>query len=128
MNKTAECFNNIVFILLAKISSQKVCEKMENNLTLEKVLLAVAVSRSNFWFQSGFSQKDEKEKLENSEIFCKKKVCHFLFYFLLLLTFELSNINWKCAENWNMLTERAYDSAVFKIFFNIITICIFIVQ
>ena len=27
-NKTADCFNNIVFILVAKISSKKVCEKM----------------------------------------------------------------------------------------------------
>ena len=39
VNKTANCFNNIVFILVAKISSKKVCEKMENNSTLEKVLL-----------------------------------------------------------------------------------------
>ena len=27
-----------------------------------------------------------------------------------------------------MLTERTYDSAVFKTFLNIITICVFIVQ
>ena len=39
VNKTADCFNNIVFILVAKISSKKICEKLENNSTLEKVLL-----------------------------------------------------------------------------------------
>ena len=39
VNKTADCFNKIVFILVAKINSKKVCEKMEYDLTLEKVLL-----------------------------------------------------------------------------------------
>ena len=39
VNKTADCFNNIVFILVAKINLKKFCEKMENNPTLEKVLL-----------------------------------------------------------------------------------------
>ena len=34
VNKTADCFNNIV-----EINSKKVCEKMENNSMLEKVLL-----------------------------------------------------------------------------------------
>ena len=63
----------------------------------------------------------------------QKKVRHFFFFFfcficLSLLTFELSNINWKCSENYKMLTERTYSSAVFKILLNIITICIFIEQ
>ena len=53
------------------------------------------------------------------------KVYHFMFYlFAVVLTFELSYINWKCSENFNMLTERIYDSALFKILLNIITICI----
>ena len=39
LNNTADCFNNIVFILVAKISSEKVCEKMKNNSILDKVLL-----------------------------------------------------------------------------------------
>ena len=39
VNKTADCFNNIVFILMAKISFKKVCVKMKNNSMLEKVLL-----------------------------------------------------------------------------------------
>ena len=34
VNKIADCFNNIVFILAAKISSKKVCEEMEVNSTL----------------------------------------------------------------------------------------------
>ena len=121
VNKTADGFNNIVFILEAKISSIKVCEKMENNSTLERAL--VTVSSSIFWFQSGFPQKDEEEKFDNFE-----KFANFCFICLSLLTFELSNINWKCSENCNMLTKRTYDSAIFKIFLNIITICIVIEQ
>ena len=39
LNNTADCFNNIVFILVVKISSEKDFEKLENNSTLEKVLL-----------------------------------------------------------------------------------------
>ena len=39
INKTADCFNNIVLILMATISFKKVCEKIENNSTLENVLL-----------------------------------------------------------------------------------------
>ena len=38
-DKTLDCFNNIAFILVATITSKKVCEKRENNSTLEKVLL-----------------------------------------------------------------------------------------
>ena len=60
---------------------------------------AVAFSRSNFLFQSGFSQKDDEEKFDHSEKFAEKKAFangHFLFFFffvLSLFTFELSNIN-----------------------------------
>ena len=86
---------------------------MENNSTLEKVLLVCNRNRQILWlvgatFQSGFSQKVEEEKCENSE-----KFVIFCFIYLLLLTFELSNIIWKCTENCNMLTERTYGSAVF---------------
>ena len=38
INKTADCFNNIVLVL--KISRKKFIEKMENNSTLEKILWA----------------------------------------------------------------------------------------
>ena len=134
-DKTLDCFNNIAFILVATITSKKVCEKRENNSTLEKVLLvcklerrAVAVSRSNFWFQSGFSQKDKEEKFDNCEKFAMKNLPIFVLSVCRLLTFELSNMYWKCSENCNTLTERTYDNAVFKIVFNIITIFIFIAQ
>ena len=42
--QAADCFNNIVSILLTKIRSKKVCEKIENNSTLEKVLRLVEVT------------------------------------------------------------------------------------
>ena len=85
VNKTADCFKNIVFILVAKISSKKVCEKMESNSTLEKILLvcnrnAVAVGRSIFWFQSGFPQKDEEEIFDNSEKFAEKYLSFFVLF------------------------------------------------
>ena len=102
---------------------------MENNSTLEKVLLACKRNgRSNYYYQTAFSQKDEEEKFDNSEKLEGKKFSIFCFICLLLLTVELPNINWKYTENCNMLTERTFDSAVFKIFLNIITICIFIEQ
>ena len=48
----ADCFNDIVFILLAKISSKKVCEKQLNVeqgfASVEQERRAVALSRSNF--------------------------------------------------------------------------------
>ena len=74
-----------------KISSKKVCEKMENNSTLEKVLLAynrnfelLRSSRSNLSVQSGLPQKDKKENLDKE---------NFALFVCRLLTFELSNIN-----------------------------------
>ena len=81
---------------------------------------AVAFSRRNFWFKSGLSKKHEEEKFDNSEKFEETKSPFFCFIYLALLTFELSNIYWKCLENCNMLTERNYDSVVFKIDLNII--------
>ena len=74
----------------------------------------------NFLFQSGFSQKDDEEKFYHSEKFAEKKI--FVLFVLSLFTFELSNINWKCSEHIYTLTEHTYDSAVFEIFLNIITI------
>ena len=135
VNKTADCFNNIVFILAKEISSKKVCEIMENNSKLEKVLLAcnrnaelLRLVGATFDSKNNFLQKNEEKKFDNSENFEGKVSPFFCFIRLSLLTFELSNINWKCSEYCNMLTERTYNSAVFKIFLNIITICIFIEQ
>ena len=119
VNKTADCFNNIFFISVAKISSKEVCEKMESNSTLEKVLLVcnrnaelLRLVVAIFDFKVSFLKWMRK----------KNFIC------LSLLTFELSNINWKCSENCNILTKRTYDSAIFKIFLNIITIFIVIEQ
>ena len=125
-NNTAGCFNNIVFTLVAKISSKKVCEKMKNSLTLENVLLAC--NRNAELLRLVGAPYDSKaaslRRIRNKNLIIlkrlqkkKKKIRHFLLW----------NTNWKCSEN-NMLTERTYDSAVLKFFLNIITICVFIQQ
>ena len=85
-NKTADCFNNIVFILIVKISSKKVCEKMENNSTLVKVLLVcnrnaelLRLVETTFDSKVAFLRRMRKKNLiilKNLQ----KKVCYFLFY------------------------------------------------
>ena len=81
---------------------------------------AVAVSRSNFCFQNGFSQKDKEDKLDNSEKFTEKSSqC------LSLLTFELSKIS---IEGVRKIVICLLNVFMTKIFLNIITICIFIEQ
>ena len=130
VNKTADCFNNLVFILLAKIWSKNVCEKMENNSTLEKVLLVwnrngelLCLVGASFYSKVAFIRRMRKKNL-----IILKSLQFFVSFVCRLLTFELSNINWKCSEKCNMLPERTYDSVVFNFFFYIITICIFIEQ
>ena len=84
----------MVFILVAKISSKKICEKMESNSMLEKVLLvcnrnAALLRLVGATFDSNVSLgKMKKEEFDNSE-----KFAIFCFICLLLLTFELSNIS-----------------------------------
>ena len=131
----SDCFNNIVFILVAKISSKKVCEKMENKLKLTKVLLVcnrnaelLRLVRATFDSKLAFLRRMRKKNFIILKSLQKKSLPFFCFIYVSLLTFELSNINWKCAENCNILTERTYDSAVFKVLLNIITICVFIEQ
>ena len=70
VNKTADCFNNIVFILVAKISSKKVCEKMVNNLRLDKVLLVcnrnaelLRLVEATFDSKVAFHRRKEKKNL-----------------------------------------------------------------
>ena len=130
VNKTDDCFNNIVFILVAKISFKKVCEKMGNNSMLEKALLvfnrnAELLRLVGAIFEEvskvAFLRRMRKNNLINLKGL-QKKVCHFLFYLFVVVDI------WVVSENCNMLTERTYDSAVFTIFLNIITICIFIEQ
>ena len=41
---------------------------------------AIAISRSNSLFQSSFRQKNEKEKLENSEKFAEKSLPYFVLF------------------------------------------------
>ena len=74
---------------------------------------------------ASFRRMDEEEKFDNSVKFTEKSSPFFVSLSLLTI-FDLS-----CQisiENCNMVTERTYDSAVFKIFLNIIVICIFIEQ
>ena len=87
-NKTADCFNNIVFILVAKISSKRVCEKIEYNSTLEKVLLVCNINAellrlvgATFDFKAAFLRRNS-EKFAISCFIC-----------LSCLIFELSNTN-----------------------------------
>ena len=125
--KTADCLNNIVFILVAKITFKKVCEKMENSSTLERVLL-VCNRKAEVLRLVGATF--DSRMASPRRMFSEKKFTILSFIYLSLLTFELSNMNWKCSANCNMLTERNAwnDSAVFWIFLNIITIGIFIEQ
>ena len=80
-------FNNIVFILVVKISSKKVCEKNRKQLNVVLGLTsvtqerrAVAFSRSNFWLQSGFPQKNEKINLIIPESLQKKSSPFFVLF------------------------------------------------
>ena len=120
VNKTADCFNNIVCILVAKISSKTVCEKMDNNSTLKKVWL-VFNRKAELLRLAGtaFDSKMDSLRRMRKKIFIILQINSIKpnppFFLCPLLTFELSNINWKCSENCNMLNERSYDSAVFKI-------------
>ena len=116
---------------MAKISSKKECQKMETNSTLKKILLlwdrnAELLRLVGAIFDSKVvSLKTMRKKNLIILKSLQKKGCHFGLH-LSLLTFELLNINSKCSENCNMLTEGIHDSVVFRIFLNIITICVFI--
>ena len=88
----------IVFILAAKIGSKKVCKKNGKLLSVGKDLTSVqqehralAISRTNFYFERKFLEKDEEEKFDNSEKFTEKFA---IFRFVCLLsTFKLPNTN-----------------------------------
>ena len=86
VNKTSYCFNNIVSILVAKISSKKVFEKMENNLTLEKVLL---VCNRNAELErlvgATFDWKLASPEGWRRKIWKFWQVCDFLFYFFVVI-------------------------------------------
>ena len=82
LNKTADFFNNSAFILVMKISSQKVCEKMDS--TLEKIL-QVCNRNAVLLRLVGLSQKDEGEKFVISKKFIAILVSHFLFYLFVVV-------------------------------------------
>ena len=64
---------------------------MENNSTLEKILLVCKRNTELLRLE----EATEEEKFDNSEKFAEKKFSIFCFICVSLLTFELSNINWK---------------------------------
>ena len=71
VNKTADCFNNIVLVM--KINRKNLLKKCENSSTLEKILLVFNRNAELLRPQSGFSQKDDEEKFNHSEKFAEKK-------------------------------------------------------
>ena len=132
VNKTTYCFNNIVLFWSWKLL-EKIYWKNGKQLNVGKYHIsvwqeprAVAVSRSNFLFQSGFSQKDNEEKFDHSEKFAEKKAFslaygHFFVLFVLsLFTFELSNINWKCSGNIFICSLNILMTMLYLKFFSIL--------
>ena len=103
-----------------------VCEKMENNSTLKKVLLVcnrnaelLRLVGATFDSKVAFLGRMRKKNLIILKSLQKNSAI-FGFVCLSLLTFELSNIN---CSHWTYLWQ-----CCIKIFRNIITICIFIEQ
>ena len=102
---------------------------MENNSTLERIFsvfnrnaeLLRLVAATFYSKVASLRRMMMKKNLIILKSLQKRKP-FFVLFVLSLFTFELSNINWKCSEHIYMLTEHIYDSAVFEIFLNIITI------
>ena len=120
VNKTANCFNNTVLILVAKISCKKSLWKKWKRIQMsliETPVFAVGIGTAFDSKVISFRRMRKKHfiilQIINKEVNAIKTYPPF---FLCLL---LSNINWKS-------TERTYGSAVFKVLHNIITICVFI--
>ena len=127
---------DIVFILVVKNNSKKVCEKNGKQLNVGKSLTSVCnrnaellrLVGATFDFKVASLRRMRKKNLIILKSLQKQSLPFFVLFVLSLFTFELSNINWKCSHNCDMPTERTYDSAVFKIFLNITITCIFIEQ
>ena len=126
VNKTTDRFNNIVFILVAKISFKKVCEKMENNSAL------LVCNRNVDLLRLVGATLDSKiaflRKMRKKNLIILKNLQKKILPVFILFVCRCWHLSWKCSENCNMVTERPYDSVVFKICLNIITICLFIEQ
>ena len=120
------------FILVVKISSKQSLWKNGKQLNLGTGLCwcltetpALRLVGTVFDSKVVSLRRMKKKNLKILQIISKQNPPFFVYH---LLTFELSNMSWKCLENCNMLTERTYDSAAFKFLLNIITICVFIAQ
>ena len=105
VNKTADCFNNIVFIFVVKISSKKVCENMENNSTLEKVLLVcnrnvelLRLVGATFDAKVASLRRMRKKNLIILKSLQKKSLPFFVLFVYRCWHFVICN----------MLTERTY--------------------
>ena len=125
--KTADSFNSIGIILMAKISSKKVCEKVENSPKLKKVLLvcnrnADLLRLVGATFDSKVATLRTIKKKNLLILNKKQKVHHNLFYFFVVVDIWVVKYQLKVFGKF----ERTYNNAVFKILLNIITICIFI--
>ena len=127
----------LVLFWWQKLVPKQFVKKMEYNSMLEKVLLVcnrnielLRLVGATFVSKVAFLRRMKKKNLIILKSLPEKSLLFFCFICLTLLTFELSNISWKCLESCNILTERTYDRAVFKIFLNQYywTICIFIEQ
>ena len=120
VNKTADCFNNILFWfgkLLEKIywKNGKQFNVGKDLISVQQERRAVAVSRSNFLFQSGFSQKDDEEKFDHSEKFAEKKafllmaffcfIC-FVVVYIWVVKYRLKVFGTYLYAHWTYLWQR----------------------
>ena len=124
VNKTADCFNNVV--LVVKISRKNLLKKWKTTQRRKrsynrnaKLLRLVGAT---FYSKVASLKRMMKKNLIILKSFQKKSLSFIVLFVFSLFTFKLSNINWKCSKHIYMLTEHTYDSAVFEIFLNIITI------
>ena len=117
VNKTADCFNNIV--LVVKISRKNLLEKMENNSTLEKILLVFNryAELLQFLFQSGFFKKDDEEKFDHSEKFAYG---HFLFYWFCRCLHLSCQISIESVRNIFICSLNILMTVVYLKFFSIL--------
>ena len=65
---------------------------------------------TNIWSSAAYSILNWRSV--NKIAGCSNKI--YLYFFVV----ALSNIKWKCLNNCNMLTQRSWDSAVFKVLLN----------
>ena len=115
---------SLFFILVAKISSKKVYEKMEDNSTLEKVLLVCnrkgELLRLVVDSKMTFLRSIRKKNLIILKSLQKKNLQFLVLFVFRLLTFELSNISSKCSLNCNVLTLNIFITVLYLKFYSIL--------